>query len=103
MIVLKKIAAVAALAVSAGTFAGSAMALPASAGARSAADRGQAEPALPIEHVQYYGYGYPRFYGGYGFYGPRYYGGYYGRGFYGRGYYGRGYGPGYYGRGGYRR
>jgi len=46
---------------------------------------------LPVEHVQYYPYGFPcvfPFPCGYGYYG----GGYYGRGFGGRGHYGRGFG-----------
>ena len=101
---LKKIVAVAGLAASVACagFAGPALALPASGAAPIATDHVSPGAALPIEHVQYYGYGYgyPRVYGG--FYGPRF-GGYYGRGFYGRGYYGRGYGRGFYGRGGYRR
>ena len=96
MTMMKKIAVVAALAVSVGTFAESASALPMNGATVVATDHAQAGTALPLEHVQYYGYGYPGY--GYG-YGPRFYG-YYGRGFYGRGYYGRGYGRGFYGRGG---
>ena len=66
-------------------------------GAAVAADAATA--SVPLETVQYYGYGYPYAYGypcvfpyrcGYG----------YGRGYYGRGYYGRGFRGGYgYGRG----
>ena len=81
---------------------GSASAMPAN-GAVAIDTAQRAATALPLEHVQYYGYGYPCVFPyrcGYRYYRPGFYGpGLYGRGFYGRGYYGRGYGRGFYGRG----
>ena len=103
---LKKISIAIGLAASLGglSLAEPALAFPAT-GASTAVTEAQTGTGLPVEHVQYYGYGYGApcvfpFRCGYG------YRGYYGRGFYGRGYgygYGRGYGRGGYGRGGYRR
>ena len=76
MTFLTKIAAGAALAASIGAFAGfagPALAVPASGAASLAADHLAVGATLPVEHVQYYGYGYPGYYG----YAP-YYDGYYG-------------------------
>jgi hypothetical protein len=94
---LKKIIIVAGLS-ALGLGAAPAWALPSNGNfAEPAIISGTDADALPLEHVQYYPYGYGCVFPFPCYYGPRYYGpGYY----YGGGYYGRGFGRGYGYRGG---